>query len=125
MMEAGVLVGLNEDELFWHLPKGRTSGSLPDNRDLWDIIWSNRLIVQGFAHSHPGSGRPGPSQEDLSTFAAVESALGRRLKWWITSSDTMVSLRRRHVGPGYSLSLMSREEEPPWAARLREESGYA
>jgi len=124
-MEAGVVVGYNEEELFWHLPKGRTAGSLPDSRELWDVIWTNRKVIQGIAHSHPGSGCPGPSQEYLTTFSAVEAALGRRLEWWITSSDTLVVLRRKHVGPGYSLSLVRREVEPGWIRRLREESRHA
>jgi len=122
MMEAGVLVGFNEEELFWHLPKNRTSGSLPDSRELWDAIWKDRAIVQGFAHSHPGSGCPAPSHEDVTTFAAVESALGKHLSWWITSSDTLIVVRRKHVGPGYSMSLVKGDMEPGWVSRLREES---
>lgn len=65
---------------------------LPDSRDLWDVMWGNRKELVGFAHSHPGSGLPGPSHEDLTTFSAVERALGIRLKWWITTVDHLLLL---------------------------------
>ena len=120
MMEAGVLIGGDGKPAFWHLPEGRTGGSLPDSRRLWDVIWESRGSVRGFAHSHPGSGVPGPSWEDVTTFAAVEGALGRRLTWWITSSDKMVACRWQ--GPGkhdYVGGEILRQDEPSWAAELR------
>jgi proteasome lid subunit RPN8/RPN11 len=60
---------------------------LPDSRGLWDIFWENRDRLSGFAHSHPGAGVPWPSGTDLTTFRAVEAALGRRLQWWIVTLD--------------------------------------
>jgi hypothetical protein len=98
MIEAGVVIAKNGEPIHWHLPPGRTSGSIPDTRSLWDIIWDNRDIVSGFAHSHPGSGIPGPSYIDVTTFSAIEAALGRRLFWWITSSTDDVVCRWK--GPG-------------------------
>jgi len=94
MIEAGVVIDKKCEPLFWHLPPGRTAGSIPDTRQLWDVIWGNRDIVKGFAHSHPGSGPPAPSETDLGTFVAIEAALGRSLTWWITSSDRFLELQR-------------------------------
>ncbi len=73
MIECGVVVGI-KGAIHWHLPEGRTMGSIPDTRALWDVFWEHRkLDYLGFAHSHPGSGIPGPSMTDLTTFAAVEA----------------------------------------------------
>ncbi len=89
MIEAGVVIGPN-GPIYWHLPSGRTGGSIPDSHALWQIFWENRKVrVLGFAHTHPGSGWPSPSMTDLTTFAAVEAGLGRRLVWWIASSDAI------------------------------------
>lgn len=98
MIETGVVVDLDGVPIHWHLPEGRTAVYLPDTPDLWDVLWAHRDRVLGFAHSHPGHGTPGPSMEDLTTFAAVESGLGLRLVWWITSSDRLVEITWR--GPG-------------------------
>lgn len=101
--EVGVLVDVNGEPIHWHLPPGSSVVSLPDSRDLWDVIWENRGNVLGFAHSHPGSGSTGPSQTDVTTFRAVEKALGRRLVWWITSSTHLVVCqwrRRSRTEPG-------------------------
>lgn len=120
MIEAGVVVTA-AGPVFWHLPTGRSGGALPDSRDLWDVLWDLRKEEQlGFAHSHPGSGVPGPSWTDITTFAAVELGLGRRLDWWITSSDRVILLG--WAGPGkhdYNANLVG---EPGWAAQLREHS---
>ena len=121
MIEAGAVV-TEAGVVHWHLPTGRTGGSLPDSRNLWDILMEHRKdVFLGFAHSHPGSGVPGPSWTDLTTFAAVELGLGRRLTWWITSATHMIGLT--YDGPTkhkYNPFLM--EAEPEWAAQLREHS---
>jgi hypothetical protein len=120
MIEAGVVVDKRGEPLFWHLPEGRTAGSLPDSRTLWQVLWDafEADTLLGFAHSHPGSGVPGPSYSDVTTFAAVEAALGRRLDWWITSSDHVVLLR--WDGPdkiSYRSTIVT--EAPSWVAELR------
>lgn len=122
-IEAGVLLDLDCQPIFWHLPKDRTGGSLPDSRELWDQIWNNRARILGFAHTHPGSGVPGPSYEDLTTFAAIETALGKRLVWWVVSSDSFIELC--WIGPdklGYALGPAV--YEPECFSRLRTESEY-
>lgn len=131
-MEAGVLLDRKGEPLYWHLPRTRTVVSLPESPELWDVMWANRENISGFAHSHPGSGMPGPSYTDVTTFAALELGLGVRLDWWITSSDSFALIRWR--GPdrlGYAphpIIFGSPEQpllvgEPPWIAELRRHSG--
>lgn len=94
MMEAGVVIDIHDQPIFWHVPTDRTGGSLPDSRQLWDVLWDahQRGALKGFAHTHPGSGVPGPSSTDIETFRAIEQALGRPLEWWITSHDNFVKI---------------------------------
>jgi hypothetical protein len=126
MKEVGVLVDTKGKPIYWHLPQGSTSGSLPECPDFWDVIWENRSKIFGFAHSHPGSGIPGASYEDITTFAPIESALGRRLIWWITSSDTLV----HYIWEGpkeYTYRRYSNFVDPEgfnWLNELRQRSEY-
>ena len=89
MMESAVVIDIYAQPIYWHLPAGRSAGHIPDSRDLWEVLWENRETVWGIAHTHPGSGRPSPSQEDVTTFSAVEKALGKRLIWWILTADEL------------------------------------
>lgn len=126
-MEAGVVVGFEGEPVYWHVPPNRTSASLPDSRSLWEVFWEGRANIQGFAHSHPGHGVPGPSWEDITTFAGVELALGRRLIWWIISQDNMVTVL--WAGPGkydyvtYPVSIPT-PHKPLWLDELRQHSNY-
>ena len=121
-MEVGVVIGADNQPIFWHLPENRTGGSLPDSRKLWDVLWENRGTLLGVAHSHPGDGLPIYSYTDSTTFAAIESALGRRLDWWITSETHMILVR--WVGPDrLSYGITAVEVEPGWANELRKLSG--
>jgi hypothetical protein len=138
-IEAGVVIelicdsdGVAADEVafHWHLPPGRSGGSLPDSPDLWQILWTHRDRVYAFAHSHPGSGLPAPSDTDLTTFAAVEQGLGKRLVWYICSSDSLVETfwlgpaRLDYVTFDDAKWAGSMGMEHPWLSRLRELSGY-
>jgi hypothetical protein len=118
MIEAGVV--LDKNGLVWHLPEGRSASGIPDSRTLWQVLWEafKADTLLGFAHSHPGSGVPGPSYSDVTTFAAVEAALGKRLDWWITSLDHVILLR--WGGPdklSYRATIVT--EAPSWVAELR------
>jgi hypothetical protein len=115
MKEAGVVIDKNGRAIHWHVPAQRTTGALPDSRLLWEVLWSNRETVAGFAHIHPGSGIPGPSYTDVTTFDAIESALGRRLDWWIASADAIVLVR--WVGPERLAYNVGRSPQGP-AARI-------
>jgi hypothetical protein len=119
VIEVGVVVGLDGQPLMWHQPDGRDGGSIPDSRELWQVLWNNRDMIAGFAHSHPGFGVPGPSYKDVTTFAAIEAGLGKRLQWWITSADKLSVVRWK--GPerlSYEAKLVL--DEPDWVLRLRQ-----
>lgn len=123
-IEAAVVINSEGQAIYWHEPKERTSVSLPDSEKLWRVIWDNRQEISGIAHSHPGSGLPGPSEEDVTTFAGIEAALGRRLLWWITSSNRLVVCW--WVGPHkYSYQVDTVEHaQPNWLPKLRKISNY-
>jgi hypothetical protein len=122
-IENAVVIGEDGNPIHWHTPPGRSAGSIPDSADLWDILWENRDHLAGVAHSHPGRGIPGPSYEDVTTFAAVEAALGRKLRWWITSENELVVATRRGLNrAGSSIYDTERVEPfkaPWWCDRLR------
>lgn len=85
MLEAGLVFDFHGGLIHWHLPPNRSGGALPDSRALWDVLWDNREILGGVAHTHPWNGSPGPSSIDVTTFAAVEKGLGLRLIWPIVT----------------------------------------
>lgn len=99
--EVGALIGFETagatepSVIYWHEPVGRTAGALPDDTTLWDRIWAHRANLLGFAHTHPGGGAPpAPSHEDLTTFIAIEHALGECLYWWIINETHAVYCTR-------------------------------
>jgi len=119
VVEAAAVIDPEGAVLAWHLPPGRTAVSLPDSRSLWSTLWAHRDRLGGLAHTHPGTGRPVPSREDLTTFAACEAGLGLRLDWWIATADQV--LRFRWCGPGRT-DYVSQEPLGPttWLERLRQ-----
>jgi hypothetical protein len=124
-MEAGVVVDVNGHVIHWHTPPGRTAGSIPDTPDLWSVFWNHREELLGFAHSHPGAGFPGPSHTDVTTFRAVERALGRRLVWWITSENVLAVCqwtRRSRKEPGTWIPVPAADDDwqtRHWLKKLR------
>lgn len=98
MIEAGLVFDKHGCLIHWHLPEGRTGGSLPDSRTLWDVLWTNRDLLGGVAHTHPWNGSAGPSSTDVTTFAAVEKGLGQRLVWPIVTFTEVGYYE--WVGPG-------------------------
>lgn len=98
MMEAAAVFDFEGKVIFWHLPPGRTIGWLPDSRDLWTFLWESRGNLGGIAHTHPWHGEPVPSGTDVTTFSALELALGMRLIWPIVTLDKVTTFR--WVGPG-------------------------
>jgi len=127
-IEAGVVIGYGGGVLHWHLPPGRSAGYLPDTgnqESLWYVLWDNRDKIFGFAHSHPGSGEPAPSWEDLTTFAAVEKGLGKRLVWPIVTSDRVAFFV--WSGPGehdYQHGGSHTGNELEWLSGLRIRSNF-
>ena len=61
------------------------SAAVEDSRSLWDVLWEHREHLGGVAHTHPWPGPTGPSGTDLTTFAAIEAGLGKRLLWPIVT----------------------------------------
>ncbi len=123
MMEAAAVIDLEGNAILWHFPPGRSGGALPDSVGLWEFLNTNRDRISGVAHSHPGSGIPGPSYEDVTTFSAIERGLGRMFDWWIATSDGLALFRWK--GPGvytYAPHLITQSTE--WVDKLREVSGY-
>lgn len=122
MREVGVVLGDQNQPIFWHLPEDRTVVHLPDSGSLWDIFREKKASITGYAHSHPGDGLPMYSYMDATTFAAIEDGLGRRIDWWVTSETHLIIAR--WVGPDrLSYGVSSVDLEPSWADELRERSG--
>lgn len=118
MLEVAVVVGVGGEVLHWHLPPGRSAVSIPDSRGLWDVLWTHREVVAGVAHTHP-RGLAVASQEDLTTFAACEAGLGRRLDWWVATPDAVACFV--WVGPegtDYQGQPVA-DETLPWLSELR------
>lgn len=118
-IEAGVLVDLEGKPIYWHTPSDRSTAALPDSRDLWMVFWENRERISGFAHSHPGTGVPGPSGTDITTFDAIERALGMRLYWWIISEDRLVRCVRRLSDSSSWFVIDVNSFTPEWLTELR------
>ena len=87
---------------------------LEDSQARWQAIWQHRDELEELAHSHP-IGPLAFSEEDTTTMAALEAALGKTLRFSI-------------VAPGGMLAKQGDEQglvanEPWWAALLRLASG--
>jgi len=122
-MEIAVVINKNHGVLAWHNPPGSTNGSIPQSYDLWKVMWENRDDLEGVAHSHPGSGATGPSYTDVTTWSGCELGLGKRLLWWITTSDQLFVFW--WVGPEKYDYAGKRVEDPDvlrmeWVQTLRD-----
>jgi hypothetical protein len=126
MQEAGVLVDFRGNPIYWHLPANRGTVVLPDSRDLWKAFEEKRDRIYGYAHSHPGSGMPAASAEDITSFSAIERGLGRRLVWWIaTATDIKHYLWRgpdEYLYRGYADTMVPHGFA--WLDELRNLSHY-
>jgi hypothetical protein len=89
--------------------------ALPDSRDRWEAIWRLRDELEVIAHSHP-MGPSAFSVEDESTMEALDSALGRPMRYMVVAPRVTIAregtVRTADVVP-----------EPWWAALLRLASG--
>ena len=119
-LEEAAVVAKDGSVLCWHSPRGRTAVYLPDSQDLWDVAWENRAEILGIAHTHPGTGYPSPSREDLTTFEAMEKGLGVRIKWWILSASHSILLEWNGSRSVYDIrDFLFPRNEPPWMHELR------
>jgi hypothetical protein len=88
--------------------------ALPDSRARWEAIWALREELEEIAHSHP----VGParfSAEDESTMAALDSALGKVMRYSVVAPRVMIARRGADTEDVIP--------EPWWAAILRLASG--
>jgi hypothetical protein len=95
---------------------GDSAVAIPDSRARWNAIWERRDDIEEVAHSHP----VGParfSAEDQSTMEALDSGLGKQLRYSIVSPEGMVA-RVGNDGDDEPIG-----EEPWWASLLRRASG--
>lgn len=128
MIETGVVLDKNGEVLFWHEPPGRTSGSIPDDPDLWTRIWEARDIIGGHAHTHPWAGPAYPSEEDLTTYLAIERGLGRKLQWYVVTMTEAARIVIDVVYPAQGLRTpfigwTALPIDPPaWVNELRNKS---
>lgn len=88
--------------------------ALPDSRARWEAIWTHRGDIEVIAHSHP-IGPAAFSAEDNSTMEALDSALGRSIRYMVVAPRVTITRQAETT-----------EEvipEPWWAALLRLASG--
>ena len=112
MREVCFLIGAS-GQVLWS-DAGQSPVALADSRARWEAIWRLRDELMEIAHSHP----VGPlafSGEDESTMAALRAALGRAPRFSVVAPAGMLARL-----DGQDLVVA---EEPPWTARLRQESG--
>jgi hypothetical protein len=95
-------------------PKLELSAALPDSRARWEAIWSRRDRIDVIAHSHP-VGPEAFSREDETTMAALDSALGRVVRYGVVAPR--VTLLREGAATTEMIP------EPWWADLLRLASG--
>jgi len=132
MREAVVVINLYGCEIYQHCPAHQTATKSPDDKTLWNFILEHKDEISGIAHSHPGSGPTSPSREDVTSFAAIESGIGKRLYWPIITSDSISTFIWQ--GPGeYDYSLLQtgggdglgrHHDNNDWVDTLRNLSGY-
>ena len=124
MREAAILINIWGCGIFQHHPENASVIAIPDNKTFWDFIWENREQVAGIAHSHPGNGETWYSKEDMTTFAAIEESLGKRLYWPIVTSDSLSTFG--WLGPNrYDYDLVKDHiDNNFWIDELRRISGY-
>ena len=87
MIESAMVFDDRGEVIAYHTPPGCTSGSIPDTRSLWEILWEHRAHLGGVAHVHPWNGEPHPSTTDVTTFRAIENGLGKLLLWPVVTFD--------------------------------------
>ena len=102
--------------------------ALPDSRDRWEAFWQLREDLAEIAHSHP-VGPSAFSAEDESTMEALDSALGKVMRYMVVAPRvTIVKAGEAAVSPvgDFQGSRDVPEQvspEPWWAALLRLASG--
>jgi hypothetical protein len=108
MREVCFLIGRG-DAILW-ADASDSPAALPDSRARWEAIWRHRDELEAIVHSHP-VGPAAFSAEDESTMTAIDSALGRTMRYCVVAPRLVID----RSGPLAS--------DPWWAAVLRLASG--
>ncbi len=108
MREVCFLIGRG-DAILW-ADASDSAAALPDSRARWEAIWRHRDELEVIVHSHP-VGPAAFSAEDESTMQAIDSALGRVMRYCVVAPRVTID-RDGPISP-----------EPWWAAVLRLASG--
>lgn len=106
--------------------------ALPDRRTRWEAIWALRDELEEISHSHP-LGPAAFSREDETTMDALDSALGRAVRYSVVAPRKMIV---RAGDPGADAprsddrlradaagAIFAVDDEPWWAHLLRLASG--
>jgi len=106
------LIGKNGEILYADFSQSPTA--MPDKRQRWQAVWNNRENLAEIAHSHPLGGSRF-SQEDETTMAALDLALGQAMRYSVVTPE---EIRVRQGDEEFML-----EEVPWWVALMRLASG--
>lgn len=110
-------------EVFFLIGKGgavlfsdasQSPSQLPDSRKRWQMIWEHRDELEELSHSHP-NGPLAFSREDETTMQALETALGKTLRFSVLAPTGMITKR------GDVVETVA--DEPWWSSLLRLASG--
>lgn len=114
MREVCFLIGRGNAILY--ADASTSPAALPDSRTRWEAIWEHRDELEAIVHSHP-VGPSAFSQEDESTMAAIDAALGKAMHYCVVAPRVTIS-RTGLEGP-----IKHLDPEPWWAYLLRLSSG--
>jgi hypothetical protein len=112
MREVCFLIGRG-DTILW-ADASDSPAALPDSRARWEAIWRHRDELDAIVHSHP-IGPAAFSAEDLSTMQAIDSALGKAMRYCVVAPRVTIA---RRDGRDDQVT-----PEPWWAGLLRLASG--
>ncbi|HUJ61018.1 MAG TPA: Mov34/MPN/PAD-1 family protein [Kofleriaceae bacterium] len=112
MREVCFVIGRGDAIL--HADASDSPAALPDSRARWEAIWQHRAELEAIAHSHP-MGPSAFSAEDDSTMAAIDSALGRAVRYYVVAPRVVIAREGELEG--------TVSPEPWWAEVMRLASG--
>jgi hypothetical protein len=112
MREVCLLIG-RDDAILW-ADASDSPTALPDSRARWEAIWRHRGELDAIVHTHP-VGPAAFSAEDESTMQAIDSALGRVVRYCVVAPRVTIARTGEHDE--------RLDPEPWWAALLRLASG--
>ncbi len=118
LREVCFLIG-ESDAVLWS-DASQSPTALPDSRTRWEAIWSRRDRIVEIAHTHPLGGAKF-SLEDETTMAALDVALGRRLRYAVVTPTQL--LRRIPDEHAEQPDDHIVEAEPWWTSLIRSASG--